>query len=963
MQNHGFELLRETQAKELSGRARIWRHVATGAQLLSVCNEDENKCFGVTFRTPPADSGGVAHILEHSVLCGSERYPVREPFVELLKGSLQTFLNAFTFPDKTCYPVAGTNLPDFYNLVDVYLDAVFHPRITEDIFRQEGRHTAAEEGAPWSYQGVVYNEMKGVYSSPESVLAEQSQWAVFPDMIYSLDSGGEPESILKLTYAQFTDFHTRYYHPSNARFFFWGDDPEEKRLEILGKELARFAAVPVDSAVPLQPRRDDPRLIEHAYAAGEDEARAMCTVNWLLCESRETEEVLALEMLEHILLGLPGSPLRRALIESGLGEDVAGAGLETDLQQLYFSVGLKGMEAGSLSEVESLIFDTLAELAEDGVAPEAVEAALNSVEFALRENNSGRFPRGLAAMVRSLTTWLYDGDPLAPLCYEAPLAAIKKRLAAGEKLFEGLIRMRLLENSHRASVLLVPDSGLAARREREERARLDAERAACSPEEEKALIAARRELLRIQSTPDRPEDLAKIPGLTLADLPARNTPIPIEERRLGAAPLFFHDLDTSGVAYVELLLPLSGVPADLLPLMPLYARALTEMGTKKRDFVQLGMRIAAKTGGLDAGPLFSATLGQRDALAFLSVSGKATEDKCEALFELMREILLEPDFDRLERFSLMLPEEKARLEHALVPAGHGFVGTRLRARFHRAALFDELCGGISYLEYARALAGRDQAGLLQTLSDLTRLHGIVVRAEGALFNLTCANPERAQAAAEQLAAALPRGKDSSPQNPPPLSLPPAEALCLPAQVNYVGKAANLFDLGYSYHASAAVILRRLRMAYLWERVRVQGGAYGAFCTLDRLSGTLCFLSYRDPHVARTLEAFDGAADYLRSDEPDERELCRAIIGAVGDFDAYMLPDAKGFASLMRRLTGMSDELRQEMREQILGTTLKDFRAFADVLDAVKQRGQCCALGGAKLEEYAESNDWTVTKLL
>ncbi|MCL1986042.1 MAG: insulinase family protein, partial [Betaproteobacteria bacterium] len=359
MQAHGFELVREEAVQELSGVARLWRHIATGAQLLSVCNQDENKCFGVSFRTPPTDSTGVAHILEHSVLCGSERFPTREPFVELLKGSLQTFLNAFTFPDKTCYPVASANLQDFYNLVDVYLDAVFHPRITEDTFYQEGWHVSAEEGAPWVYKGVVYNEMKGVYSSPESMLGEQSQHAVFPDMLYSLDSGGEPENILQLNYAAFKAFHARYYHPSNAWFFFWGNDPEEVRLKRLAGELACFSAEPVDSNIPLQPRRGAPRLIERVYPAGEDESRAMLTVNWLLCESGKTEEALAFEMLEHILLGLPGSPLRRSLIESGLGEDIAGVGLETDLQQLYFSIGLKGIDAKAYSKVETCIFDTL----------------------------------------------------------------------------------------------------------------------------------------------------------------------------------------------------------------------------------------------------------------------------------------------------------------------------------------------------------------------------------------------------------------------------------------------------------------------------------------------------------------------------------------------------------------------------------------------------------------------------
>ncbi|MDR2695828.1 MAG: insulinase family protein, partial [Deltaproteobacteria bacterium] len=874
MQTHGFELIREETAQELAGAARVWRHAATGARLLSVTNADENKCFGVSFRTPPADSTGVAHILEHSVLCGSERFPTREPFVELLKGSLQTFLNAFTFPDKTCYPVASANLQDFYNLIDVYLDAVFHPRITEDIFRQEGWHTAAEEDAPWVYKGVVYNEMKGAYSSPESVLGEQSQHAVFPDMLYSLDSGGEPESILQLSHEAFKSFHTRYYHPSNAWFFFWGDDPEERRLERLAEELARFSAAPVDSHIPLQPRRDIPRLIEHAYAAGEGDTRAMLTVNWLLCESGQIEEALALEMLEHILLGLPGSPLRRALIASGLGEDLAGVGLETDLQQIYFSIGLKGIDASAYGRVEQCIFDTLAALAEEGIDPGAVEAAVNSAEFALRENNSGRFPRGLAAMVRCLSTWLYDGDPLAPLCYEAPLASIKNRLARGEKLFETLIRTWLLDNAHRAAVLLTPDPRLAKRREKAENARLHAERARCSAEEQQALVDGTRKLRAIQAAPDSPEALASIPSLELADLPTRNTPIPLEERRIASTPLLFHDLDTSGIAYLELLLPLAAVPQRLIPLLPLFARALTEMGTQHRDFAALGMRIAAKTGGLEAHPFFSAGLTQEGALAFLSVQGKATLDKLDDLFALMEEIVLQPDFNQPERFAQMLLEEKARLEHSLVPAGHGMVAARLRARYHASAWLAELSGGVTYLDFIRARAATMESEWEACSRDLHVLHGLVAQGAGALMNLTC-TPSltgRVEPLAARLLTRLPHHAATPDGEWPCPVMPVAEALCVPAQVNYIGKAANHFALGYRYHGSVNVILRHLRMAYLWERVRVQGGAYGAFCSFDRLSGILTLLSYRDPNIARTLDVYDGAADYLRTLRLDSCEL-------------------------------------------------------------------------------------------
>lgn len=960
-----FELLREEYVKEISGTARLWRHRDTGAELLSVVNKDENKCFGAAFRTPPPDSSGVAHILEHSVLCGSEKFPVREPFVELLKGSLQTFLNAFTFPDKTCYPVASTNLQDFYNLVDVYIDAVFHPRISEDILRQEGWHVEAESpDGPWTFKGVVYNEMKGAYSTPDSVLAEQSQQAVFPDMLYSLDSGGEPEAILGLTYDTFKNFHATLYHPSNTRFFFWGDDPEEQRLEILARELARHKRLDVRSEIPLQPRRDTPRHIEVAYAAGEDEDRALFTLNWLLCETADVTAALTLEMLEHILEGLPGSPLRKALIESGLGEDMTGVGLESDLRQMYYSVGLKGLEPGSVPEAEMLIHETLAALAEEGIAPEAVEAAVNSVEFDLRENNSGRFPRGLSAMIQSLSTWLYDGDPLAPLAWEEPLAAIKARLASGEKVFEDALRQWFLNNEHRATVVLLPDRTLGQRRETAEKARLERIQAACTPDERRQLVEETRRLQEAQETPDSPEALATIPGLELKDLPLRNVPIPLEKRG-SDVPFLLHDLDTSGVVYFNALLPLNAVPERLLPLVPLLGRALTEMGTRKHDFVSMGMRIAAKTGGLWASPFLATAREGCAPLAWLSVGGKAVESKVEDLFGLLHEVVLDPNFDQRQRFGQMLLEAKARMEHGLVAAGHGAVSLRLRARYTITGWLEELMGGVSHLQTVRELSRRVEEDWDSVLADLQELHSLIVGSQGMVMDCTAdaATGARVEGLARTLAAALPPGvKAPAAQWACPV-LPAAEAFVAPAQINYVGKGANLYQLGYRYHGSAQVIFRYLRMGYLWEKVRVQGGAYGAFCSLDRLSGTLVQASYRDPSVQRTLRVYDEAPAFLRGFHPDKRELTSAIVGAIGDLDAHLLPDAKGAASLSRYLTGDTDEARQEMRDQVLSTTGQHFRDFAEVMEQAARTGSVCVLGGSATESAAAEEGWAAQKLL
>ena len=970
MDKHGFTLLTERDMAEVGGTARLWQHKITGAQLLSVVNADENKCFGVSFRTPPTDSTGVAHILEHSVLCGSDKYPVKEPFVELLKGSLQTFLNAFTFPDKTCYPVASANLRDFYNLIDVYIDAVFHPRISEDIFRQEGWHVEAESAdGPWTYKGVVYNEMKGVYSSPDSVLAEQSQQALFPDTLYSLDSGGNPERIPDLTYQAFHDFHSRYYHPSNARFFFWGDDPEDERLRLLDAALAGYMARPADSAVPLQPRRDVPRQIEVPYAAAEGEQRALFTVNWLLGERGDVGQALLMEMLEHILEGLPGSPLRKALIGSGLGEDTTGCGLETDLRQMYYSTGLKGVAPDDVQQAELLIFDTLARLAEEGIDPAAVEAAVNSVEFAYRENNSGRFPRGLAAMIQALSTWLYDGDPLAPLAWEGPLTAIKERLARGEKVFEEAIRQWFLNNEHRATVVLLPDAGLGKVREEAESARLADVQAEAGPERRAALVEETLRLQEAQTAPDSPKALATIPALGLDDLPRRNAAIPRAESRLPEVCLS-HELPTRGIAYANLLLPLKGLPERLVPLLPLFARSLTELGTARRDFTELGAYMAAKTGGVGADTLLGTTRGERRTFSYLSLAGKAVYDKIPDLFGIFHEILLEPLRDPAvarERLRQMLLEGKARLEHGLQAAGHTAVGTRLRAHFTGAGALAERTGGVSYLASIRGLLEQLETQPEALLADLEELRALVMSASGAVFDCTAeaGGLALAQDRARALLAELPsNGPERTDHEAGPMrDLPMAEAFLAPAQINYVGKAANIYDQGYVYHGSASVILRYLRMGYLWEQVRVRGGAYGAFCMLDRLGGTLVCASYRDPNVDQTLAAYDGMADFLRGFKPDKAQLTQAIVGAVGDLDSYLLPDAKGAQSLARWLTGDTDEIRQRMREEILGTTERHFSEFADVLAEAARQGAVCVLGGPKTKEAAEAHGWAAQNLL
>ena len=980
-----FTLIFDTEITELNSRAKLWRHKRSGAQLLSLSNKDENKVFGVSFRTPPHDSTGLPHILEHSVLCGSDKYPVKEPFVELLKGSLQTFLNAFTYPDKTCYPVASANLQDFYNLIDVYLDAVFHPRITEAVLQQEGWHLDAEPDSPVTFKGVVYNEMKGVFSSPEAVLERESMHALFPDTPYGLESGGDPEAIPSLTFENFIAFHRRYYHPSNARFYFWGDDPEEKRLEMVGQVLEAYEASETESSrVPLQAPFAEPKKLRLPFAAGQDD-KPMFTLNWVMpglgTGSEDSELVLAMEMLEHILLGMPASPLRRALIESGLGEDLAGSGMQVELRQLLFSIGLKGLrlEEGQSAEqaadrVDNLIHATLLDLADNGVPLSSVEAAVNSVEFSLRENNTGRFPVGLSVMLRSLTTWLHSDDfgdepgeaaVLAPLRFEAPLAAIKRKaLESQAGYFEGIIKKYLLDNRHRAAVLLYPDPDLASEQAIREEERLKSKLAALSEQEKASLEANTARLRELQEKPDAPAELAKIPRLQIADLPRSGQEIHQKTPDGSVPSLYYHDQPTSGICYLDAHLDISPVPDKLLPLVPLLGRAMLEMGNGRRDYIELNMEIARKTGGMDSELTLFTRLRDRMPIGALTVSGKAAPDKVADLFELFAELLNETALDNSEHFGRMLLEEKARLEYGLVPSGHLIAAGRLRASNSLTGWLSERCSGLGYLEAVRALcdeADSNWPGVLKKLQDVRK---IIVNRQGLVMNITAEGrqEEELRALAGRLAASLPEAS-LSPVSRAMEDLPSREAIVVPSQVNFMAKGMNLFDQGYVYHGSALAILKYLRTGFLWEKVRVQGGAYGAFATLDRFTGDFVLASYRDPNIAGTLQVFDACAGHLMDNPPDKRGLEASIIGAVGELDAYLLPEAKGKVAFGRALTGSTPEIRARMRDEVFSTSPEHFRLFGQALAEALPGAGAVGLGGQALEEWAKGQGWVVNKVL
>ncbi|MFP5212250.1 MAG: insulinase family protein, partial [Acidobacteriota bacterium] len=737
----------------------------------------------------------------------------------------------------------------------------------------------------------------------------------------------------------------------------YGDDDPERRLQIVDEFLREgFERMEVRSDVGLQPPFDTPRRVVRPFAASENggERKGMVTINWLLPETTDPELNLNFQILQYILLGMAGSPLRKALIDSGLGEGITGAGFEGELRQMYFSTGLKGIDPKDAEKVEEVVLKTLERLASEGIDPKTVEAAINTIEFRLRENNTGSYPRGLVLMLRALTTWLYDSDPLSMLAFDGPLSAIKACAASSPSCFSSMIERYFLKNQHRTTVVLKPEPGHAEREEAEERESLEALRKSMGEDRLREAIEKARELKRLQDTPDPPEALATIPMLKISDLERKNKTIPIEPMEHDGTKILYHDLFTNGIAYVDVALDLHGLAAEHLPYVPLLGRTLTEMGTEREDFVALTQRIGSKTGGIRSEIYTSTATGSRESVAWLLLRGKAMKDRAAEMLDIMREVLLTVRLDNRERFRQIVHEEKARQEQKLVPNGHHVVNTRVRAHFREADRVSEQMSGVSYVFFLRELARAVDEDWPKVLSTLEEVRRRMVNRRSMVFNVTMDRDNW------KLIQPMAKGfLEGFPQTTPVREswsfapLPGNEAMIIPSQVNYVGKGANLYDLGFDFHGSTQVISGYLRTSWLWEKVRMQGGAYGAFCLFDRLAGTFTFASYRDPNLFNTVEIFDRTSEFLRKVDLTEAEITKGIVGAIGSMDSHLLPDAKGYVSLLRYLSGDSEEARQRVRDEILSTNIDHFRAFANTLDRLKENGIVEVLGSQASIEEAE----------
>lgn len=967
---HGFELIHQQNIAEMSTRAALFRHVKTGAELLSLENNDEHKAFGITFRTLASDSTGLPHIMEHAVLGGgSSTYPAKDPLFELLKGSLNTHLNAETCADKTFYSMASLNVKDLYNLIHVYLDAVFHPLLLPQTFAQDAWHYELESPeAPLRLSGIVLNEMKGFFSSPDMLLFVRGHLALFPDTPCGVMMIGEPAEIPNLTYEQFKSFHETFYHPANARLFCYGDDDPEERLRFLGAYLESFETAKPAPELPQQAPFEQPRRLTIPYDAEDDapaSSQGFISINWGLPQALDPETTLGLAILEHILVGSPAAPLQRALIDSGLGDDLTEGGLNRrDFPQMTFSTGLRGIAVQNAQQVETLIVETLRSLVRDGIAPEIIEAAINAEEFELREGrfqgSSEDFPHGLTLMLHSLASWCYDGDPIAPLAFELPLNTIKQKLASGEPYFEDLLTRYFVENTHRVTVLLEPDPELGRRRHAAEEDRLAQIRAAMSAEEINTVVERTKALQQRQDTPDSHDALATLPTLTLNDLERNNRVIPLEHMNVGETEVLYHDLSTNGIVYLDLGFDLHTLPQELLPYAALFGQVLVKIGTEREDFVTLSTRIGRKTGGIKPSLLLTAMLDSPQSAAWLFLRGKATVEQADDLFGILRDILLTVNLDNRERFKQIVLEAKAQKEAQLVPEGDWMVETRLRAHVDESGWMSEQSEGISVLAFLRQLLHKIESDWPSVLATLEETRRILLNRNSMLCNVTVDHGH--WTACQSKLTALLEALPSAPVAPVawvPERLPNHEGLIVPASINYVGKGANLYALGYSSHGSALVITNYLETEWLLRKIRVQGGAYDASCDFDPFSGSFSFLSYRDPNLSNTLDIYDRTSQFLSHTNLDEKQLRRCIIGAIGRMDQYRRPDDKGYTSMVRYLTGLTDERRQQIRDEVFSTTNQEIQAFAGILEQVREKGHVVVMGSQDAIERvnSERGDW------
>ena len=964
-----YEILDEHRVEDVQSDGFILRHKKSGARIAILSNNDDNKVFYIGFRTPPEDETGVPHIIEHTTLCGSKKFPVKDPFIELAKGSLNTFLNAMTYPDKTVYPVASCNDQDFKNLMDVYLDAVFNPNITkyEEIFKQEGWHyELTGKDDELKINGVVYNEMKGAYSSPDEVLSSQIYRSLFPDNTYSKDSGGNPEYIPKLTYEAYLDFYHKYYHPSNSYIYLYGDMDVVERLEWLDKEyLSLYDYKKVNSEINKQPAFDEIKNVEAQYSITMDDSqenKTYLSYNRVVGDTLDKMLYQAFDVLDYALVSSPGAPVKQALIDAGIGDDVYGS-YDAGILQPVFSFVAKNANASQADEFENIIENTLKEVVKTGINKEALLAGINSSEFKFREADFGQFPKGLLFGLNCLDSWLFDD--MKPFIHLECLGTFAKlRKAVDTDYFEKLIQEYLLDNTHGSSVTVKPKRGLGNEREEALAKELSDYKASLSDEEIKKLIEDTEHLKKYQEEPSSDEDLRKLPMLTRADMKKNAMPFSNIEDELLDVKVVRHDIESNGIDYISFLFDAGDFAQSELGYLGFFTNALGLVSTEKYSYTDLANATNIYTGGISTGTASHPDIKDRNNFVFkFEVKLKVLEKNLDKALELMEQMLLSSDFTDTKRLGELVAQIKARLQANLSSSGHLVAAMRSMSSFSRYALYqDELKGIAFYRSICRI--EKELSESPKSVSDkLAAIAKKLFARNRMLISFTGNNEAYGNAKPSLEKVITGFNKMSAVGNQAEVHFNTAkEAFIDASQIQYVAKTGDFICEGYEYTGALRLLRIILSYDYLWINVRVKGGAYGCMNTFLR-SGESYFVSYRDPNLSDTLDVYDRIPEYIKSFSPDERDMTKYIIGTFSALDTPMNPEAKGSRSLSAYLEGITYEQIQKERNEILNAQPEDIRRLADLVEAVLKKDSICVIGNENMIKESAGLFENVEKLI
>lgn len=964
-----YEILDEHRVEDVQSDGFILRHKKSGARIAILSNNDDNKVFYIGFRTPPEDETGVPHIIEHTTLCGSKKFPVKDPFIELAKGSLNTFLNAMTYPDKTVYPVASCNDQDFKNLMDVYLDAVFNPNITkyEEIFKQEGWHyELTGKDDELKINGVVYNEMKGAYSSPDEVLSSQIYRSLFPDNTYSKDSGGNPEYIPKLTYEAYLDFYHKYYHPSNSYIYLYGDMDVVERLEWLDKEyLSLYDYKKVNSEINKQPAFDEIKNVEAQYSITMDDSqenKTYLSYNRVVGDTLDEMLYQAFDVLDYALVSSPGAPVKQALIDAGIGDDVYGS-YDAGILQPVFSFVAKNANASQADEFENIIENTLKEVVKTGINKEALLAGINSSEFKFREADFGQFPKGLLFGLNCLDSWLFDD--MKPFIHLECLGTFAKlRKAVDTDYFEKLIQEYLLDNTHGSSVTVKPKRGLGNEREEALAKELSDYKASLSDEEIKKLIEDTEHLKKYQEEPSSDEDLRKLPMLTRADMKKNAMPFSNIEDELLDVKVVRHDIESNGIDYISFLFDAGDFAQSELGYLGFFTNALGLVSTEKYSYTDLANATNIYTGGISTGTASHPDIKDRNNFVFkFEVKLKVLEKNLDKALELMEQMLLSSDFTDTKRLGELVAQIKARLQANLSSSGHLVAAMRSMSSFSRYALYQDELKGIAFYRSICHIE-KELSESPKSVSDkLAAIARKLFARNRMLISFTGNNEAygNAKPSLEKVIAGF--NKMSAVGNQAEVHFNTAkEAFIDASQIQYVAKTGDFICEGYEYTGALRLLRIILSYDYLWINVRVKGGAYGCMNTFLR-SGESYFVSYRDPNLSDTLDVYDRIPEYIKSFSPDERDMTKYIIGTFSALDTPMNPEAKGSRSLSAYLEGITYEQIQKERNEILNAQPEDIRRLADLVEAVLKKDSICVIGNENMIKESARLFENVEKLI